>query len=344
MNQHSLQQQLLEISSQLQIDSVHSFRFAGQTFDANDSPWALPAHTLVTPRERLLHLLAMTLYYESYCAGLDGNTIPLGTLSADSEFVEDLSAANQTQNGWERGWQIVSGQVGRTIHVTKGGRFRAATPGEYEVSPEEPLTGADRLVSLKVIREQRDWLPMFYFAHSETLPNQCEDQSNLRFYFHCSARSAIDVIRSVTASLNHYRVPFRMKCLNHRQLYTRSDALVFYIEKRFADFVARCVASLSESSAFKLADKTPLFSRQLINGIGIADDPGDGQSFGQSRCRLLAEGLLDAQESGCLGDDDMISKIAASFRRANLDLMQPHLNSGSVDWLSTYTNTGQCSG
>lgn len=341
MNQHPLQQQLLEISNQLQIDSLHSFRFAGQTLDANDSPWALPAQTLATPRERFIHLLAMTLYYDSYCAGLDGNTIPSEALSADIAFVEELSAANQTQHDWERGWQIVSGQAGGTIHVTKGGRFRTATRDEYEGASDGRSAGADHLVSLKVVREQRDWLPMFYFAHSQTLPNQCEDRSNLRFYFHCSARSAIDVMRAVTSSLNRHGVPFRIKCLNHRQLYTRSDALVLYVEKRFAEFVARCLASLSQSGAFELSDKTPLFSKPLVCGIGFAEDPGDGQSFGQSRCRLLAEGLLDAHEAGCLHGPAVMPMIAASFRRVDLDLKTPHLNSGSVDWLSTHTLGGQ---
>ena len=39
-------------------------------------------------------------------------------------------------------------------------------------------------------------------------------------------------------------------------------------------------------------------TKALAPGLGIAEDPGEGNSFGLHRCGLIAEGLLRAREAG----------------------------------------------
>src|SRR5436305_14389954 len=43
-----------------------------------------------------------------------------------------------------------------------------------------------------------------------------------------------------------------------------------------------------------LKPETPLFTKRLAAGLGFAEDPGNGESFGMSRCRIVAEGLWSA--------------------------------------------------
>ena len=326
----SLSDRLIEIARSLEFPSDASFRFQGLDYRVDQDPWSLPVDQPIPPRDRLVHAVSLVLYYGAYCPGNRSElVVDPHSLPSDPAFVGQLSEANQTRQPFEIGWQLLDQRVDGTVQVSKSGRFRSAAPADYE-RDESPI---GLLYRLRIVREQRDWLPMFYFAHSETLPNQFEDRDNLRFYFHCDPSEATKIIRSVTGTLNRYETPFRLKCLNHPKLYGRSDALVLYLEKRYAPFVARCLIHLEATEAWNLSESVPLFTRRLAPGISIAEDPGDGQSFGQQRCRLLAEAMIDAYQSGCLHKPTVVDKIASRFRRDGFRLATPHLNPGSVDWL-----------
>jgi hypothetical protein len=39
-------------------------------------------------------------------------------------------------------------------------------------------------------------------------------------------------------------------------------------------------------------------TRQLADGVALADDPANGLSFGQSRCRAVAAGIARAVDEG----------------------------------------------
>src|SRR6202041_2101256 len=76
---------------------------------------------------------------------------------------------------------------------------------------------------------------------------------------------------------------------------------------------------------------TPLFARALRPGIGMADAPGVSWSFGQVRCHLLAQGLVDAVVAGRQGRKARPQAVADRFARAGLDTARPHLKPGSSD-------------
>ncbi len=319
--------QWIALANSLEIESDVVFRFNDRRYSVHEPPWSLPPHVDVSPRERLTHAVATVLYHGVYCGGPAGRdfTVPEG-LAADEAFIEKLSAANQTRRSSERGWQLVDRQPNGSIQVTKAGRFRTATIGEYQ------LQGPDGSYALTVRREQRAWQPLCYFALSETLPNQRDDRDNMRFYFHCDPTASLVVMQSVTGLLNRHRTPFRIKCFNHPRLFDRADAFVLYIEKRYFPFVAHGLMMLAAQGTFDLGDGVPLFTKQLVPGIGIAEDPGTGQSFGQQRTRWLAEALLRAFDLGCLDNDGVLTQIRKRFNEAGVDLDASHLNAGSVDW------------
>ena len=69
-------------------------------------------------------------------------------------------------------------------------------------------------------------------------------------------------------------------------------------------------------------------------GLGLAEDPGGGLSFGQSRCRIAAEGLVRAHAEGAQSPAARAERMAAAFRERGLDPLCPYLEPGSRD---TYT-------
>ena len=74
---------------------------------------------------------------------------------------------------------------------------------------------------------------------------------------------------------------------------------------------------------------TPMFTRRLAGGLAVAEDPGDGRSFGQHRCQLVAEGIVRAFAATKVGADEMTTAIAARFAEEGLTVARPWLSAGS---------------
>ena len=113
--------------------------------------------------------------------------------------------------------------------------------------------------------------------------------------------------------------------------YDRTNAVVLYLTRRYFQIAACLVSQLPESLQQDFRADTPHFTKKLADGIGLAEDPGQHQSFGLDRCRLIAEALVDAWDQKCEGADARLKMIHEAFEASDLDLSQPFLNRGSVD-------------
>jgi hypothetical protein len=155
--------------------------------------------------------------------------------------------------------------------------------------------------------------------------------SLVRFYWHVSAAGAAPLVAGLTQALNRFAIPFRFKCLSMAQLYDRTDPAVLYLAKRYYRIAAEVLpAAYKAVHPFLLAD-TPLFSKPLAAGLGFAENPKSGESFGMNRCRLAAEAICNAHARGIDAADARLSDIAAAFEAAGLSLDRPYLNPGSAD-------------
>ena len=132
----------------------------------------------------------------------------------------------------------------------------------------------------------------------------------------------------LTSRLNSASLPFRAKVVNDPARYTRCDAGVLYVHRHDYDAVAPVVRATYRELADGLRPATPAFAKPLAPGLAVAEDPGDGDSFGMHRARLLAEGIVAAGERG---SDDAVAVVAERFAAAGLDLDKPYVNPGSPD-------------
>jgi hypothetical protein len=84
--------------------------------------------------------------------------------------------------------------------------------------------------------------------------------------------------------------------------------------------------------------RTPVFTKKIAHGLGVAEDPGNGEGFGQHRCRVLAEGMICAYEQGAATLEQRMQVVSEAFRKAEVDLNCPYLNAQSADhYTFTYT-------
>jgi hypothetical protein len=251
----------------------------------------------------------------------------------DADFARRLAEANASRERWDPDWMIYQLGANGQVFVRKGERERMAIPGTFisdVVSGQGPQIGAS--VKLCAPREATGLQPGYYFAFGETLDELAEQLSLVRFYFHCDAERAAPLLTALSSALNRFQVPFQIKMPINPLLYGRTDAVVLYVGARFFDITARITSSLPEIES--LASSTPLFTKPLWPGIGVAVEPGTGESFGSHRCRLTAEGIVDAWRESKQDVPARLTAVAARFAAAGLDITRPYLGAGWADLFS----------
>ena len=183
--------------------------------------------------------------------------------------------------------------------------------------------------------------PGFYFAFGDTLPDQQDETCPVRLYWNVQESGVVELVRCVTRELNRFKIPFRFKCLTRAGLYMRNDAAVLYVAKRLYRVVAELLADSYQRLAGQLRTDTPLFSKPLAPGLGLAEDPGNGESFGSHRCRLVAEAVWDVHTQGKQTVAARLEAVEKQFQQNGLAIESPHLGRGSInsyDWPAAITS------
>jgi len=334
----NIREQLTPILDATTIMSPAAFVFCNEDYPVMPaSPGDLPGfpnHPL--PSNPLVRALQMVLYARCYSRRLkdDVASAPVATLTAwDPSFVHQLSQANHTTSRWEGGWTIYATMPTGQVSLIKGDRQRSAMPGEFiHAGPPgfAPQPGA--IVSVQVLRESTVAQPGFYFVYSETLSDMWDEHALLRFYFNAPSTAASTVLDNLTSQLNRYQVPFRMKALNSPAMYDRTDAIVLYVARRYYEICVRVIRRLSSPVADELRRPVPLFTQQILPGVGLAEEPNTGESFGMHRCRLTSEGVVDAWMVADQSSAGRVEAIAKRFQQGGFSLETPHLSPGSIDF------------
>jgi len=325
---------LTPILDAISILSPAAFLFRGQPVAVPPGPVlpipGLQSHPL--PQFPLTRELQSQLYSHAYSRPFHDSS-PLAPFATDPTYLQRLAAANQTPARWESGWSIYAVSTTGQVSLQKGDRQRTAQPGEYLTSgppgvpPQPGVT-----VTLSVPRDSAMAQPGFYFLYSGTLTDVWDEHHLLRFYFHATAEGAPALLERLTTQLNRYQIPFRMKALMEPDMYYRTDAVVLYLARRYHQIAIRLMLDIPPAVAAGLRPETPLFTLPLRPGVGLAEEPNTGESFGMHRCRLVAEGVVDAWQRGDQSSAGRIAAIDARFTASGFSLQQPHLSPASVDF------------
>lgn len=281
----------------------------------------------------LVEHLVRQLYHHCYCRKFKGDVIYQPVVpEPDEDFVNALSEANTTVERLDPGWHVLRRLPTEHYLVQKNGFIRAVSPGEF-TSHDGPGVVLREGTSVNVVcrKESRTMHPGFYYIFGATLTDQQDEDDLLRFYWNIKADGAQSLVRLLTSRLNRFQIPFRLKCLNNPASYNRSDAAVLYLNSRFYRLATELLAEVHEQVEDYLEPDAPLFSKQLAAGLGLAEEPGNGESFGQQRCRILAEGIWNAYELNLQAEHERLQEVIKHFELKGLSLDHPHLNPGSID-------------
>jgi|SRR5579864_7115415 hypothetical protein len=334
---HGCFQALAAIFRALRIDAIERF-----TLSASASPAAPPAVPRRPPpalpdvvRQRLLMDLRDALYARCFARPFGAGPPPsrdAGPALDPQDLARRLSAANHGHDAWIAGWRVEEAGGSGSVVLTRGGSRHSAGPGEYAMTFYEdmpPLSGG--AATLLHRRESFTLQAGVYYAFGALLPEPEDEAEVLRIYFHAAQQSAVPVFELLTAELDALEVPFTLKTMLQAADRDRCDATVLYLPRRRYPAFAGLGGKLANRLGASLARATPLFTKQLHTGVGLAESPSGSESFGMLRCRLVAEGIVDAWASG---RQDVASRLASterSFAAAGLSLRRPYLGAGGKD-------------
>jgi hypothetical protein len=131
--------------------------------------------------------------------------------------------------------------------------------------------------------------------------------------------------------LNRFDAPFRLKVPIDGSSYGRLDAAVLYVNKRFYQSTALLLAGVYGVIRSHLTPHTPLFTKPLAPGLGLAEDPGTGESFGMQRCRILGEAIWTAYTSRSQPVQPPLEAVLSQLELSGLRAEYPYLCPGSTD-------------
>jgi hypothetical protein len=280
-------------------------------------------------RGYLLYGLETRLYGDFYLHGhatVSQQHEAIDAVRGDPVLVESLSRAHSGKGCWEPGWKLLGREDDRVV-VERGGLVLRATRAECRGLP---AAGARQGIEIEV-RYPKDLLrasPGFYTA----LGDRPFDGSDgiVRIYWNLTAEGAVTFVREATRLLNKAKSGARFKVANDPRLYDRCDAAVVYLPRADALRARKVVRGLHAAVAAWLGPQVPAFTRRLAGGVGLAEDPGGALSFGQSRCHVLADGLIRAYERGAASVAARVEVVRETFEEQGLDPHAPYLGPGSA--------------
>ena len=305
--------------------------------------WFGKVHRIPAARLRLLgsndvraHLVASLqyrLYTNFYCPGAARPVAPEPAAEApvpvrSLTFVERLSAANTGSGHPEPGWIVRDiGSAGAVLE--RDGLRLNADPAAFARLGGTRLAKGD-VAALTLPKESAAFSPGFYLARSDAGFSRSEPARMVRLYWNVTSSGAPLLMRAITQSLNRAHVPFLVKVSTTLPQVQRCDAAVLYVQAAELPLIADAVAAAYRTVSRDVHRAVPAFTKALGPGLGFAEDPGLGESFGLHRCGLLADAIVEAAARGVRTTDGVLEVAARHFAERSLDLQRPYLNAGSA--------------
>jgi hypothetical protein len=323
---------LARVTEALEATVIHStvaFSWLGLRSSVVPRTRRLPDDVL---RRYLLAALQARLYQSFYSQGTVtpvDDDVAAGPPRGEPAFRTALSVANTGEGYWSSGWQA-SAVDASSLVVGRGGlMLRAGSRSCRGVGGVSPEPGAPVLVHFP--KEQNAESPGYYMAYGNRELPKRHDQTLIRLYLNLTPEGAIEWVRYATRLFNGLQIPFQLKVRNDPKEFRRCDTVVLYVEAERYRQVAAALEQLYPHLAPHLKKCVPVFCKRLIDGVGLAEDPSDGQSFGLHRCRILADGILRAFERQQRTTADRLGAVVACFRDSGINLDEPFLNPGAND-------------
>ncbi len=271
--------------------------------------------------------LQRRLYRDFYCCGSAARRRKklLPPVDGRTPFIEQLSAANQGQGVWQDHWEPLHDTGGDCVVARNGIAVRAPRLNVAR-------SGADgaRTVRVKLPKEFLRLSPGFYVAVGDHDFAENAEARLWRFYWHLGPHGALQFVRTSTALLNREGIPFRAKVVADPSHYGRHDSAVLYLDSgEDCNLLEALLAELYRLLEPLLEPGIPALTKALAPGVGWAEQPGSGDSFGWHRCGLIAQGLFQGHRDSSRSPEAALAAVERRFLEEDVSLEAPYLRGRS---------------
>jgi hypothetical protein len=249
---------------------------------------------------------------------------------ATRDFQHALDCATPNDKTWQSGFRFVA-SAGRPAVARDGLRFSA------DFSAVRPLSGSGTAGELRpgdpctvLLPRQYRWRsPGYHLVVGAAEPQRTD--SAVRLYWNLPVDQAPKFLDEAISRLDQAGLPFTIKVLHSPDLYCRADGGVLYLAHQDVAAAGPAIRAVHNLLAPGLRPETPRFTKHLASGLGLAEDPGNGDSFGMDRCRMIAEAMTAAYDAGLRDPTSRTSSVIHAFRHVGIPLDAPYLSQGSTD-------------
>jgi hypothetical protein len=310
----------------LSVHSAHSFTIFGSRHEAPGLEAGPDAESVLSPTARAL--LAEVLYAALHCRRTEGLSVP-GDWFGARDFTHRLSAVNAGTTSWQPGWVIRGLEANGQIVAEKHGIRFWIPDDDFRPATSPPQVGGAGWV--RIPKECCNLLPGFYLALGDAGEADRDGRETVRVYWHLWSGGAAPLVESLTSTLNRVGIPFALKLLANPSAYPRSDAAVLYVSpSAYQQLVSLLCCTYREIRPW-LRPSVSAFAKPIAPGLAVAEDPGDGSSFGQHRCTLLVAELTRPEILSAGSGAERCRAVLTGLRRTGWDPERLYLNPGSLD-------------
>lgn len=272
--------------------------------------------------------LAAVLYQRWYL-GIGDDPPPMAVgipTAADVNLVDALRAAHADTGRWLEGWTVraVSSR-GRVLASPDGASAaRERVLHRVDVLPRSRPCLPPRAGDEVAVTARRDYVDEeggFWFAPGGEWDETSVPADLVRLYWHVDRAGAPALVHHLSRALD---VPHSLKVALHGR---RPDAAVLYVEEAYAEAALAAAAGRHAALDRHLRPGVPRLTLELAPGVGLAEDPGTGESFGQHRCALVASVLSAARDRSL---EEAAAGALQAFEARGIDPVRPHLRPGST--------------
>lgn len=320
---------LRQIVSEFRSVSPGTVYVRDRKFDADDRS-----------RQRTVQRL-QTLLYETYHSGRPAQ--PLTAAVPDLDFVDRLRESCRVPFTVDTGWRVVSMDEDNRFVVEKNG-LRVWVDRARDVVGAQG-TGLGSLVAIRIPPDRPNTSPGYFSVASgffsigtgsgRSHPDAPDPNKTVRFYCNLRSSAVCAFLERTTSSLESLNIKYVIKTLNRPENYGRRDGTVLYASRADGQAVGHVLRNVMRGLGDGVNPATPALALTLGPGLAYAHDPPqEGPrtlSFGQHRCRVLAEALWRAHRRRRTEPPQLASAVTRSLLAAGIDPARPYLNTDHGD-------------
>jgi hypothetical protein len=309
------------------LDAVRLIRVANGYIHVDGVPTS-PLQTMHDDADRTLTDLATALYSRWYARWQPPAYGPYAGAEQPG-IVPRVRTAHAATAFFDVGWVVNSFGFLGDIAVKRGGEELYLEKGDYVnlTRLAAPVRAGDHVAVTRrrdrSVPEEGWWYTWGSVGPPPALPL-------LRVYWNCGSEAAPIVVKAITTVMEQGAAPYMLKCPSHDALFGRCDSIVLYLSPQVWHSARQRLREAYQQVAKCLRPQAPRMALSLGPGVAIAEDPADGRSFGESRSRAVADGVIHVLLSGAAKTEDVVATMAARLPAHGISLSRPYLRAGSA--------------